>query len=289
MKNALVLGGAGFVGANLCQGLINNGYSVVSIDNYSNGSKENHIKGVTYINDDILNLPKISDSFGALRIDSGKTYKPTIVFHLAEFCRAEQSFDNPIEAIYNIYHSLPCVIELCHKAKAKLIYAGSSTKFGDGASPYATCKKLNTIMVNEICQQINIDYAITYFYNVYGNLEQKTGRFAMLIAKALMAKKTNEKFIVTAPGTQKRYFTNVIDIVNGILIVAEHGHGDGYGIGANEEFSVLDVMNMVGCKYEIGPEKLGNRMGSALKTEKTKELGWQPKHTLPQYILEQLS
>jgi UDP-glucose 4-epimerase len=289
MKKALVLGGAGFIGSNLCEALLNNGYTVVSIDNYSNGTKENHIADVTYIKNDICNLPVIFNDDGEMTCPEHRGFKPDIVFHLAEFCRAEQSYDTPMTAIFNIYHTLPYVIELCKKTNAKLIYSGSSTKFGDGGSPYASCKKLNTMMLNEICNQLNIDYAITYYYNVYGNHEQKTGKFAMLIAKAIQAKKANEVLTVTSPGTQKRYFTNVKDIIKGILLVAEHGHGDGYGIGANEEFSVLDVVKMVGCKYVIGPEKLGNRMGSELKTEKTKALGWQPNHTLPQYIAEQLA
>lgn len=288
MKNAIVLGGAGFVGSNLCQALYEKGVNVLSIDNYSNGFVSNHVNGVGYLKADVLDIPKMINKSGFLECSSGLSFKPDIVFHLAEFCRAEQSVDHPIRTIKNTYHTLPCVIELCYKTGAKLMYAGSSTKFGDGESPYATSKKMNTFMVKDICTQLGIDFAITYFYNVYGKNEPDTGLFAMLIAKSIRAKKLGEKMIVTATGHQKRYFTHVDDIIAGLILVAENGHGDEYGIGSNDEYSVLEVMEMVGCDYEIGPPKAGNRMGSELKSDKTKALGWTPKRNLPEYIKEQL-
>lgn len=289
MKNAIVIGGAGFVGSNLCQKLNELGVNVLSIDNYSNGFVEHHVDGVRYIKADVLDVPKMITTDGKVKYLDNDFIKPDIVFHLAEFCRAEQSVDHPMQTIYNTYHTLPCVIDLCHRTGAKLMYAGSSTKFGDGQSPYATSKKMNTLMVKDICAQLGIDYAITYFYNVYGHNEPSEGLFAMLIAKSLRAKRLGEKIIVTAPGNQKRFFTHVDDIINGLILVAEHGHGDEYGIGSDDEYSVLDVMQMVGCEYEMGPPKPGNRMGSELKSEKTKALGWTPKMKLPNYIKQQVN
>jgi UDP-glucose 4-epimerase len=288
MKNAIVTGGAGFVGSNLCKKLKELGVNVLSVDNYSNGFIEHHVDGVKYIKADVLDIPKMITKDGKVNYFENDFIKPDIVFHLAEFCRAEQSVVYPIQTIYNTYHTLPCIIDLCHKTGAKLMYAGSSTKFGDGQSPYATSKKMNTLMVKDICTQLGIDYAITYFYNVYGHNEPATGLFAMLIAKSLRAKKLNEKITVTAPGNQKRFFTHVEDIIEGLLLVAEKGCGDEYGIGSDDEYSVLEVMDMIGCEYEIGMPKLGNRMGSELKSEKTKALGWKPKKNLPDYIIQQI-
>ncbi len=289
MKNVIVLGGAGFVGSNLCQKLSELGVNVVSIDNYSNGFEDHHVDGVKYIKADIFQIPEMITNSGKLKYSSDEFIKPDIVFHLAEFCRAEQSVDHPIRTIKNTYHTLPCVIELCYKTGAKLMYAGSSTKFGDGQSPYATSKKMNTLMVKDICTQLGIDFAITYFYNVYGKNEPATGLFAMLIAKSIRAKKLGEKMIVTATGHQRRFFTHVDDIIAGLLLVAKYGKGDEYGIGSDDEYSVLEVMEMIGCDYEIGPPKAGNRMGSELKSDKTKALGWSPKRKLPEYIKEQIS
>lgn len=284
-KNIIVAGGAGFVGSNLCASLTKLGANVVSVDNYSNGKVEHHVKGVHYVKADVKDMPSMIDLNKLFCFDDGKKrIKPDIVFHMAEFCRAEQSVELPSRTMMTTYHTAPCVVDFCLKTGAKLMYAGSSTKYGDGESPYATCKKMNTMFIKDICTQLGIPFAITYFYNVYGKNEPATGLFAMLIAKSLRAKKLGEKIIVNAPGIQKRFFTNVDDIINGLILVAEHGHGDEYGIGADEEYSVIDVMKMVGCDYIIGPEKKGNRMGSKLISEKTKQLGWEPKVKLKDYI-----
>lgn len=284
-SQAVVTGGAGFVGSNLCKALSKAGVEVVSIDNYSNGSEKNHVEGVEYIFADVKDLPSMVSDDGLMVLpESGKSISPDIVFHLAEFCRAEQSVPLPTRTMMTTYHTIPCVVDFCHKTGAKLMYAGSSTKYGDGESPYASCKKLNTMFVKDMCNQLGIPFAITYFYNVYGENEPDTGLFAMLIAKALRAKRLGETITVTSPGTQKRFFTNVNDIINGLLVVAERGHGDEYGIGADEEYSVLEVMEMVGCKYVMGPPKPGNRMGSQLMSQKTKRLGWSPSVRLPDYI-----
>lgn len=288
MQTAIVTGGAGFIGSNLCKALHKAGVKVFSIDNYTNGFLTNHTEGVYYIHADVKQLSSEITPDGIVTLYNHRI-KPDIVFHLAEFCRAEQSVDLPMQTILNTYHTLPCIIDLCYRTGAKLMYAGSSTKYGDGQSPYATSKKMNTLMVNDICQQLNINYAITYFYNVYGHNEPSTGLYAMLIAKALRAKQRNEKIIVTAPGTQKRYFTNVDDIIKGLILVAQQGYGDEYGIGSEDEYSVIEVMDMIGCAYEIGPPKAGNRMGSKLMSDKTKALGWSYSIKLPDYLNQQLN
>jgi len=289
-KGILVAGGAGFIGSNLCAALHKSGARVVSVDDYSTGSEENEVPGVTYLKADVKDLPGMVNEKGAIDLpDMGGSFCPAVVFHLAEFCRVEQSVLLPAETMMGTYHTLPCVVDFCHKTAAKLIYAGSSTKYGDGESPYATCKKMNTYFVKEICAQLGIPFAITYFYNVYGKREPSTGLFATLIAKALLAKRDGKTMAVTAPGTQKRFFTHVEDIVRGLLLVAEKGHGDEYGIGADEEYSVTEVLDMVGCDYYIGERKRGNRMGGELISAKTKALGWEPQKNLRQYIAEELS
>jgi len=288
-KNIIVAGGAGFVGSNLCLALRDNGARVVSVDNYSNGSTDHHVPGVDYVYADVKDLPRMVGDDGVVKFPNAPAdMRPDIVFHLAEFCRAEQSVPLPSRTMMTTYHTVPCVIDFCYKTGAKLMYAGSSTKYGDGQSPYATCKKMNTYFVKDICSQLDIPFAITYFYNVYGNNEPATGLFAMLIAKALRAKRLGETITVTAPGTQRRFFTNVQDIIRGLMLVAEHGHGDEYGIGADDEYSVLEVLDMVGCDYVMGPPKAGNRMGSELMSAKTKQLGWEPKGRLPEYIADKV-
>ena len=274
-KNILVTGGAGFVGSHLCERLANDGNTVTSLDNYFTGSLDNHVEGVQYIQ------TSTSDIFEVIE------ETPDIIYHLGEYSRVEQSFDDiKLVHAYNTKGTFQ-VLEYVRQTGAKLIYAGSSTKFSDvgaDASPYAFTKAQNTQLVMNYGKWFDIDYAITYFYNVYGGREISEGKYATLIAlfKDRIEKGKNLK--VVSPGTQRRNFTYIDDIVNALILIGEHGNGDGYGIGSDESFSVLEVAKMFNGEIEMLPERKGNRMTGEVVTEKTKALGWKPKHDLKTYI-----
>jgi len=175
-KRILVTGGAGFVGSNLCERLAQDkNNEVYSLDNYFIGSKENHVNNVTYIEGSSAN------------IDSLVKFTPDIIYHLGEYSRVEQSFED-IEKVWEYNkNGIFAVLEFVRKTGAKIVYAGSSTKFGDGGlgrnqSPYAWSKATNTELVQNYGAWYNISYAITYFYNVYGKREISTGKYATLIA-----------------------------------------------------------------------------------------------------------
>jgi UDP-glucose 4-epimerase len=275
MFNALVIGGAGFVGSNLCEALVKDGAKVVSLDNYSTGFAQNHVKGVEYIMGDcrFINIAPFTDKFDA-------------VFHLGEFPRVELSVDMPMEAMNGIVATIAPVIDFCHKTGAKLIYSGSSTRFGDAESPYSICKESNASLVDRLCGYLGMRYAITYFYNVYGKNEIKQGPYSTLIGRIVEAKNNSGQIVVTSPGTQRRRFTAVEDICAGLIMVAKKGQGDGYGIGSETEYSILDVVQLSGCDYVMGPTKSGNRLSADLKTEKIKKLGWREMHSLEDYLRE---
>lgn len=275
MRKILVIGGAGFVGSNLCRFLIEQGELVYSLDNYSTGSECNHVDGVKYKKGDAKNINSIS-----------MVGNVDIVYHLGEYSRVEQSYSEPFYAASNIIQGIVPVIEYCHRNKAKLIYSGSSTKFGDASSPYSITKASNTITVDGLCSILGIEYAITYFYNVYGPGEIECGKYATVVAKFLMAYNEGEKVVINSGGNQSRNFTHVDDIVRGLLIVGKQGHGDGYGIGSDESFSIKELAEMIGVEYSLGGDVKGNRHSSSLITEKTKSLGWSCRYRLQDYLLE---
>ena len=274
-KNILVTGGAGFVGSHLCERLANDGNTVTSLDNYFTGSLDNHVEGVQYIQ------TSTSDIFEVIE------ETPDIIYHLGEYSRVEQSFDDiKLVHAYNTKGTFQ-VLEYVRQTGAKLIYAGSSTKFSDvgaDASPYAFTKAQNTQLVMNYGNWFDIDYAITYFYNVYGGREISEGKYATLIALFKDRIEKGENLKVVSPGTQRRNFTHIDDIVNALVLIGEHGSGDGYGIGSDESFSVLEVAKMFNGEIEMLPERKGNRMTGEVVTEKTKALGWKPKHNLKTYI-----
>ncbi|APC91342.1 MULTISPECIES: NAD-dependent epimerase/dehydratase family protein [Francisella] len=218
MKKVLVTGGAGFIGSHLCQRLSEKtNIEVYSLDNYFTGSKPNHIKNVTYIRGNTKDIDKLI------------SFKPDIIYHLGEYSRVEQSFDD-IEKVID-FNKLGTfsVLEFVRKNNSKLIYAGSSTKFGDdgnnsNASPYAWSKSSNTLLVENYAKWFDINYAITYFYNVYGSREISTGKYATLVALLKEKMRKCEPLTVVSPGTQKRNFTHIDDIIDALLLVGELGY-----------------------------------------------------------------
>ena len=279
-KKILVTGGAGFVGSHLCERLAQNSdYNVYSLDNYFTGSEANHVDNVTYIKGDTKDIATLI------------TFKPDMVYHLGEYSRVEQSFDD-IDKVWTYNKDgIFAVLEFVRKAGCKILYAGSSTKFGDGglgrsASPYAWTKATNTELVINYGNWFNVPYAITYFYNVYGPREIQTGKYATLIALFKEKMRRGEELTVVSPGTQKRNFTHIDDIIDGLVLVGEHGYGDEFGIGSGEAFSILETAQMFGGSITMLPERKGNRMSADVVVDKTKALGWSPKRDLRTYIQE---
>ena len=277
-KNILVIGGCGFIGSNLCAALLKNSNNkIISLDNYSTGTANNHIDGVTYLEgetNDIFQLIKIV---------------PDIVYHLGEYSRVEQSFEDVSTVLKSNQTGTSQVLEFVRLNKCKLVYAGSSTKFAhkeaiQNISPYSFTKAVNTDLVRLYGIWYNINYAITYFYNVYGKNEISDGKYSTLIEIFRKRMQLRQPLTVVKPGSQRRNFTHVDDIVSGLLLVGEKGYGDNFGIGAAEEYSIIELAEMFGGKIEWISERKGNRHSSELRTDKVKQLGWKQQKKLTEYV-----
>ncbi len=280
-KTILVTGGAGFIGSHLCKHLKQDDHTVISLDNYFTGSRDNHVQGVEYREGHTKDIEKHVPE------------TPDLVYHLGEYSRVEKSIEEPsLVWDLNVAGTFG-VVEHWRKRKYKLVYAGSSTKFGDGGmgrdqSPYAWTKATNTELVRDYGAWYTLPYAITYFYNVYGPGE-RAGAYGTVIEIFRQQLLKGEALTVVSPGTQKRNFTHVNDIVEGLILVGEKGEGDGYGLGAEKEFSILEVAKMFSENITMLPERAGNRSGSGIDNEKSQALGWSPKHNLPDYIASLVS
>lgn len=281
-KTILVTGGAGFIGSHLCEKLAGMGHRVISLDNYFTGSKANHVPGVEYREGHTKD------------IEMHVSETPDLVYHLGEYSRVEQSFgDLPLVWEFNKMGTF-AVLEFCRKRNVKIVYAGSSTKFGDGGmgrsqSPYAWTKASNTELVENYGAWFNMPYAVTYFYNVYGPREISQGKYATLIALFKEKYRRGEPLSVVSPGTQKRNFTHVLDIVDGLVLVGDDGVGDNFGIGHERAYSVLEVAELFGRPVEMLPPRPGNRMAADIDTSKVRALGWEPKRDLESHITEFLA
>ena len=278
-KKVLITGGAGFIGSHLAEKLVEPCQEVVCLDNYLSGRKQNHILGVSYIEGDVSD---IVDILGLKKFD--------YIFHFGEYSRVEQSLDEPHVALSNIYKSFASVLQFWHTSGAKLVYSGSSTKFSDNGkgrhlSPYTSAKSLNTELLIDFANWYGLPFAIVYFYNVYGGRELCDGKYSTVIGKFKELVSNGVTALpITAPGTQRRNFTHVDDITDGILLAAGNGTGDGYGIGAGESHSILDVCKFFGCEPEFQASSPANRMDGELRTDKIKELGWIQNQSLSSHI-----
>lgn len=256
MLKALVTGGAGFIGSHLCERLVKEGYEVFNLD-----IRSCYISGA-----ESKSWP--AGDAGFLNI------KPDIIFHLGEYARVLSSFEDIESVVRNNIISTAKLLEYWRNQKCKLVYAGSSTKFGDAESPYSFTKSQNAELIKRYGQWFGLDYAITYFYNVYGEREKDTLINSFIEADVLK---------VNSPGTQKRTFTHVDDIVDGLLLVAQKGDGE-YCLGSEEEYSVLEVAEMFGKPIEMQPEKRGDRSYSSIDLTRSKKLGWKAKRNLKDWI-----
>jgi UDP-glucose 4-epimerase len=277
-KTIVVTGGAGFIGSHLCERLAREGHKVISLDNYFTGSKDNHVEGVEYREGHTKDIEKhISE-------------KPDLIYHLGEYPRVEQSFDDVDRVFdYNIVGTY-AVLKFCLKHESKLVYAGSSTKFSDDGlgrhqSPYAWTKASNTDLVVNYGIWFRLSYAVAYFYNVYGPRE-RSGKYGTVIQIFKEQSETGKPITVSKPGTQKRNFTHVDDIVDGLLTIGEKGGGDEYGLGADETYSVLEIAKMFEGEIKMIPERKGNRMDAPLDISKSSMLGWSAKRKVSDYIAD---
>ena len=278
-KLILVTGGAGFIGSHLCARLIKEGHTVISLDNYFTGSRDNHVEGVEYRTGHTKDIEK----------HVGET--PDLIYHLGEYSRVEISLKEPALVWDLNKDGTFGVLEFWRKRGGKLMYAGSSTKFGDGGlgrmqSPYAWTKASNTELVRNYSDWYGLVHATTYFYNVYGPRERPAQEYGTVIETFRRQYLKREPLTVNAPGTQKRNFTHVEDIIDGLILVGGDGTGDDFGIGDEQAYSILEVAQMFGGDIIMNPASQGNRMNSDIDTSKTRSLGWTPKRNLADYITE---
>jgi UDP-glucose 4-epimerase len=276
----LVTGGAGFVGSNLIKSLVADSVEVYSLDNYFTGDPSNHTPGAVYITGSTEDIHKNID------------FTPDIVYHFGEYSRISTSFED-IEKVwdYNVRGTSE-VIKFCLSRGSKLIYSASSTKFGDNgdnryASPYAFYKSSNTELIKSYNAWFGLEYAICYFYNVYGAGQISKGKYATVIGIFEDKFSKNHALPVVLPGTQKRDFTHVNDVVSGLKLLSNSSvSGDGYCFGTGKSHTILDVAEMFGSEIQYLPPRLGERMDTSIDLSKSNNIGWRPSIILKDYIKE---
>ena len=264
MKNLLVVtGGAGFVGSNLIKSLLKEKtYNIISIDNYSSGSKENHInsKRINYIRGETTNISKI--------LNRKKKYVKC-VFHFGEFSRIYQSFKKFDTCFNSNSIGTQEVFRFCLENKIKLIYSATSATLGNkgndkNLSPYAFTKSKNLELLENLKKWFKLKYEIIYFYNVYGDMQIETGFMATVIGIFQNQYKKNLPLTVVRPGTQSRRFTHISDTINVCIKAWKSNKCLHHSISHKKSYSIKDVAKMFGSKVRYLPPRKGERYASAL-------------------------
>ena len=264
MKNILVVtGGAGFVGSNLIEFFIlKTKFNIISLDNYSSGSKKNHIsnKRIKYINGDT------KDIFRILKIYKNKIHS---IFHFGEFARIYQSFKKFNECFDSNTLGSKAVFKFCLDNKIKLIYSATSASLGNSGndrnlSPYAFTKSKNLELLENLKKWFNFKYEVIYFYNVYGPRQITTGSMATVIGIFENCYIKNKPLTVVRPGTQTRRFTHIDDTVKTCYEAWKNNKCLHYSISNMQVYSILEVAKMFGLKISYLPKRLGERYASAL-------------------------
>ena len=264
MKNLIIVtGGAGFVGSNLIELLLKKTkYQIISLDNYSSGSKKNHInnKRVKYLKGHTLEIKKILDK-----------YKKNIkcIFHFGEFSRIYQSFRKFNECYQSNSIGSQAVFKFCLDNKIKLIYSATSASLGNkgndkNLSPYAFTKSKNLELLENLKKWFNFKFEIIFFYNVYGPRQIKVGDMATVIGIFENQYLNRKPLTVVKPGNQTRRFTHILDTVQVCYEAFKADNCRYYSISNKNSYSILQVAKMFKSKIILLKPRLGERYASAL-------------------------
>ena len=261
-KKIIVTGGAGFVGTNLIKLLLEKTkYQILSIDNYSSGKKNNHIKNsrVKYIRGDTTNISKI--------LKNPKNIKT--IFHFGEFARIYQSFSHMNACITSNSVGTSAVFSFCLKNKIKLIYSATSASLGNkghdkNLSPYAFTKAKNLELLENLKRWFKFKYEVIYFYNVYGPNQISKGKMSTVIGIFEDHYKRKKPLPVVRPGTQTRRFTHISDTIGVCYFAWKKNLCRHYSISNKKAYSILEVAKLFKSKIRYLPKRPGERYASAL-------------------------
>jgi|TARA_R100000030_G_scaffold50465_2_gene38051 UDP-glucose 4-epimerase len=289
----LVTGGAGFVGTNLIKRLLKDGHEVISVDNYSTGKKENEQPGCHYYDKDLSKW-----SWWMLGVED-EIEGVDIIFHLAALPRIVPSFEKPLDTYKAGPQSTINVLEWARHHETPVIYAGSSSVKGDVyANPYTFTKWQNEHLLELYNKVFNVPTAICRFYNVYGEHQANEGSYCNVLGIFETQYKEGKPLTITGDGEQRRDFTYVGDIVDGLvrcgtsLLIPNAYHakinGKSFELGNGNNYSINELAEAFG---DYPKEYIDARPGEMRETLNTdtkaqEKLGWKPSGDIIRFIKE---
>tara|TARA_R110001592_G_scaffold136510_1_gene353631 strand:- start:68 stop:976 length:909 start_codon:yes stop_codon:yes gene_type:complete len=293
MQKALVTGGAGFIGSNLVDRLIDMGISVTVIDDLSTGKKENINSKAEFYECSLVDLNEQNSKAIFSDVD--------VVFHLAALARVQPSIEDPINFNKINVDGTVKVLYYANKAGVKrVVYSASSSCYGDATifptpethstnplSPYGLQKYIGEQYCKMFSEVYNLDTCSLRYFNVYGERMALDGAYCLVMgifAKRLLESKS---LPITNDGEQRRDFTYVQDVVDANILAATHNdslNGESFNIGNGNNYSVNEVADMLGGEKTYGEKRLEPFETLADNFKAKTILGWNPKGNLSTWI-----
>lgn len=299
MTKSIVTGGAGFIGSNLVDRLLELGHEVIVIDNEASEAHEQF-----YWNEKSNNYKlDIRDYKNTRPLYDGVDY----VFHIAAESRIQPAIQNPIEAVDINSVGTVTVLQCAREAGVKrVIYSSTSSAYGrnpipnietqpdDCLNPYSVSKVNGEKLCKMYTELFGLPTITFRYFNVYGERQPTKGQYAPMVGLFIKLMKQGDPLTIVGDGTQRRDFTHVSDVVNANILAAiteveNSAFGNVYNIGNGKNYSVNEIAEMISNNITFIPPRIGEAKETLSDTTKFKSVfGWEPKVAISNWIKTQL-
>jgi UDP-glucose 4-epimerase len=299
MTKSLVTGGAGFIGSNLVDRLLELGHEVVVIDNEYSDAHDHF-----YWNDKAQNYKyDIRDYENTRPLYDGVDY----VFHIAAEARIQPAIENPIEAVSINSVGTVTVLQCAREAGVKrVMYSSTSSGYGtnqtpnietqsdDCLNPYSVSKVNGEKLCKMYTDLFGLQTVCFRYFNVYGERQPLKGQYAPVIGIFLRQRDAGEPLTIVGDGNQRRDFTYVGDVVNANILAAtkevdNEAFGQVYNVGTGTNYSVNQISRMISDNIvNIAPRVGEARISLANNQKLSSTFGWKPTMVLEDWIAAHL-
>jgi len=292
---SLVTGGAGFIGSNLVDFLIEKGHEVIVIDNESANND------TFYWNDNATNIKAdITDYTSIKKFFENVDY----VFHLAAESRLQPAIENPIDAVYRNCVGTTVSLQCARECNVKrFIYSSTSSGYGgnpwpnietqsdDCLNPYSASK----IAAEKFCKMYYDLYGLETislrYFNVFGERSPHRGQYAPVVSIFQRQKQNGEPLTIVGDGSQKRDFVYVKDVAKANYLAAVTNFSSNYlgnvfNVGSGKNYSIKQIADLISSNQTYLPKRSGEMETTLANIEKIiKVLGWQPETDVLDWIV----
>ena len=289
---ALVTGGAGFIGSNLVDKLLEDKHDVVVFDNETANTHDGY-----YWNDKAENYHVDLSKNRSSNLLQTYCMDVDCIFHMAADISVQYSIESPFESYSNNINSLFNVLEFAKRYNiSKVVFSSSASVYGvtdkvcvetdttDPLNAYAL-SKLNGEQIMKMYHDLyDINTVSLRYFNVYGPRQSNTGQYAPVVGIFQKQKESNGALTIVGDGEQTRDFVHVFDVVSANMLVADKDVNGVYNVGTGVEYSVNQIADMISDNQVYIPARVGEARRSVADISKIKSIGWRPNVKLEEWI-----